>query len=294
MEGDCYLLASKYLQSRNLAYIISDGIRGKYCTWNFRGNTQADFNSWCKREGLYCGGNPFYVGYDSVWYQGQYMPHQKAIYLKSIDDRENARKRLQDSLSSVRDTLPLRRVTIEYLEIGKSTAERLGFDYSDYIGRASFSNLWEDLFSVTIQAKASGDTSWTYRTYTTMYDSTLHVFWGGSRDKIKSSNVTSNGVISNNYETESYGLTFDIKGLTYSYTHSSDYEHSISGNGKLTDGRNSIFGAYQQTYYLEKGVPFLMHIPFVGLLFRHQSETNETRYVFIDVIIGRQDDADGL
>lgn len=288
MEGDCYQLASKYLQSRNVAYIISDGIRGKYCTWNFKGNTQADFNAWCKREGLFCGGNPFYVGFDSVWYDGAFIPHQKAIYLKQQKDEEKRKQHLLDSLSAVHDTLENKSVTIEYLEIGKSIAERIGFSYSEYIGSAKF---WDytDLFSVTIQARDIGDTTFIYRTYTTQYDSSLHVFWGGSRDKIKQSNVTSNGVISNNYVTESYGLTFDLDNYHYSYTHASDYEHSISGSGKLSPGVNRIFGAFQRTYTLETGLPVLSRIPFLGALFRHVSDETETRYVFIYVTIGGSD-----
>lgn len=285
MEGECYTLVAKFLQTRNVAYIIDEGIRGKYCTWNFKGNTQKDFESWCRHEGLRCGGNPYYVGFDSTWFNGTFIPAPKADYLKSQEERERAEKLRKDSLSMVRDSLPVKRVTIEYLEIGKSSAEKLGFSYSDYIGSARFFE-YSDLFSVTLQAITTGDTSFTYRTYTTTYDSTLHVFWGGSRDKVKQSNVTSNGVISNNYVTETYGLTFDIDKMKYSYTHSSDYEHSISGNGKLVVGRNAIFGAFQRTYSLERGLPGLMNIPFFGVLFRHVSDETETRYVFIIVTIG--------
>ena len=285
MEGDCYVLASKYLQTRNVAYIVSEAIRGKYCTWNFKGNTQADFAAWCRHEGLACGGNPFYVGYDSVWFDGVFMPHQKAIFLEASRREEREKQRVADSLKAVIDTLPLKNVTIEYLEIGKAIAEQLGFSYSDYIGTAKFFE-YEDLFSVTMQAKRLTDTTFMYRTYTTAYDSTLHVFWGGQRDRLKSSNVTANGIVSNNYEQETYGLTFDIVGMKYTYTHSSDYEHSISGSGKLSPGKNAIFGAFQRTYSVERGVPGLCDIPLLGYLFKHLSDETETRYVFIYVTVG--------
>lgn len=287
MEGDCYLLASRYLATTNSAYIISDGIRGKYCTWNFKGNTQADFVAWCKREGLVCGGNPFYVGYDSVWFNGEFMPHQRAIYLKEVENEKKREKFVQDSLrslSSQKDSLPNKTITIEYLELGKSTAERIGFNYSEYIGSAEF---WDytDLFSVTIQAKDMGDTTFIYRNYTTVYDTVLHVFWGGSRDKIKHSNVTANGIVSNDYVSETYGLTFDMHGMHYRYTHSTDYEHSISGDGKLLFGKNHIFGSYQYSYTLVQCIPFFGKIPFLGFLFRHVSDQTETRYIFIQVTI---------
>lgn len=285
-EGDCYELASKYLATRNIAYIISDDMRGRHCTWNFQGNTQADFIAWCNYEGYRCGGNPFYVGIDSVWHNGEYMQRTKKDYMESQERERNAERVRQDSIRTYKpEPLSDKRVTIEYLEIGKSTAERLGFSYSDYIGTATFFH-WEDLFSVTVQARALQDTLFTYRTYTSMYDSTLHVFWGGQRDKIKSSNVTANGIVSNDYVTETYGLTFDIDNMRYKYTHSSDYEHSISGTGKLREGRNAIFGAFQRTYTLETGLPGLMNIPFLGVLFRHVSDETETRFVFIYVTIG--------
>ena len=284
-EGDCYTLVARYLKERNLAYIVSDELRSRNCSWNFQGDTQADFTAWCKSQGLKCGGNPYYVGYDSVWYNGDFVPHQRAIYLKKLEQDQKRERFVLDSISSHRDTLENKSVTIEYLEIGKSTAERIGFNYSEYIGSAKFFD-YTDLFSVTIQARNSGDTTFIYRTYTTLYDSTLHVFWGGSRDKIKQSNVTANGVVSNNYVTESYGLTFDIDNLKYSYTHSTDYEHSISGNGKLVYGRNAIFGTYSRTYQLEQGLPWLSSVPLVGALFRHVTDEHETRYVFIYVTIG--------
>lgn len=284
-EGDCYTLASKYLKERNLAYVISDELRTRTCSWNFQGDTQSDFNAWCKSLGLKCGGNPFYVGSDSVWYNGEWMPHQRAIYQRRVEQEQKRERYVLDSVSAHHDTLENKSVTIEYLEIGKSTAERIGFDYSEYIGSAKFFD-YTDLFSVTIQARNTGDTTFIYRTYTTLYDSTLHVFWGGSRDKIKQSNVTANGVVSNNYVTETYGLTFDIDNMHYSYKHATDYEHSISGDGKLVFGRNAIFGTYTRTYSLEQGLPWLSSIPLLGALFRHVSDETETRYVFIYVTIG--------
>lgn len=285
MEGDCYQLVAKYLQTKNKAYIISDGIRGKYCTWNFKGDTDKDFASWCKREGLVCVGNPLYVGYDSVWYNGDFIPHQRAIFLKSQEDKINRERHVLDSLSSLpRDTLPTKKITIEYLEVGKQTAERLGFRYSEYIATAEFWN-YNDLFSVSIQAQDMGDTTFIYRTYTSVYDSTISVFWGGSRDRLTQSNVTANGVVSNNYVSENYGLQFDVNNMTYSYEHSTDYEHRISGTGKLVKGTNNIFGTYQYNYEELNYLPVLGKLPFIGFLFRHVQHSTEVRYIFIVVRI---------
>ena len=227
-----------------------------------------------------------------MWFNGEYMPHQRAIYLKRLEDEQRREKLRLDSLqrlSLVRDTLPIKTVTIEYLEVGKSTAEKIGFNYSEYIGTAKFWD-YEDLFSVTIQARELGDTTYIYRNYTTAYDTVLHVFWGGSRDKIKHSNVTSSGIVSNDYVSETYGLTFDMNGMHYRYTHSTDYEHSISGDGRLVYGRNRIFGSYQYSYQLVQGLPFLDKIPFIGFLFRHVYDQTETRYIFIQVTIGDLED----
>ena len=235
--------------------------------------------AWCRSRGFKCGGNPFYVGLDSVWYNGEFMPHDRAIFLH--------RQEMKDSLSHVlpvSDSLPLKSVSIEYLEIGKSTADRLGFDYSEYIGRADFFS-YDDLFSVTIQARNIGDTTFVYRSYTTLYDSTLSVFWGGQRDRLTQSNITSNGVVSNNYTQEKYGLDFRIDNLKYTYSHSSDYEHSINGSGKLNYGRNVIIGNYQYTYLKNSYIPFFGKIPVLGFFFTHETEITETRYIIILVYV---------
>lgn len=284
-EGDCYDLAHDYLKRRNFAFIISDALKGKSCNWNFQGKTDYDFQSWCKHSGLICSGNPFYVGYDSVWYNGEYMPHSKAIYLEKQEIERKKEKEYQDSifkLSLVKDTLFDKKVTIEYLEIGKSTAEKLGFEYSEWIGTAKFFN-YTDLFSVSIQAKNLGDSTFIYRSYSSVYDSSLVVFWGGQRDRLTQSNITSNGVVSNNYTQEQYGLEFRIDKLKYSYKHSTDYEHSISGEGKLRYGFNFIVGVYQYTYTKKSFLPFLGDIPVIGFLFSHNSDETETRYIFISV-----------
>lgn len=286
MEGDCYELVTKYLETRNTAYIVTDDIRGRTCRWNFKGNTDADFKRWCEVVGLHCGGNPFVVAFDSVYYAGQRVPKAQADFLREQERKLNEadQQRKRDSVSAIAVPLPLRHVTIEYLEIGSSTADKLGFLYSDFIGGAEFWK-YNDLFSVSAQAKNMGDSTHVYRTYTSVYDSTLNVFWGGKRDRLTQSNVTSTGVVSNNYTTETYGLRFALDGSKYSYEHSTDYEHSISGTGKLHDGYNHIFGVYQYDYEQVNYVPFLGEIPILRHLFRHVQNVTETRYVFISVFV---------
>ena len=65
----------------------------------------------------------------------------------------------------------------------------------------------------------------------------------------------------------------------------------ISGDGRLVYGRNRIFGSYQYSYTLVQGLPFLDRIPVIGELFRHTYDQTETRYIFIQVVIGEVDDA---
>lgn len=295
--GECYSLVVDYLSTRKIAYFVSDDLRGKNCTWNFQGNVNVDFETWCKKSGFFCGGNPYFVGYDSTWHNGEFMPSQKAKYLKGVEHRQDSLNARNDSLRAFNDSLKLAKdsikaipfsnksIRIEYLEIGSKVADELGFKYSDYVGSARFFE-YDDLFSVTLQAKKLGDSTFIYRTYSTVYDSSLTVFWGGKRDRLAHSNVTSSGIVSNDYETETYGLNFSCNGNNYSYSHSTDYEHSISGSGKLLAGKNNIFGSYQYTYVETVGVPLLMDIPFLGALFRHVSDFLETRYIFISVTVG--------
>lgn len=284
-DGDCYDLATRFLRENDVPYIVSDDIKGMSCHWNFEGDTWKGLQAWCKRKALTCGGKPFYVGFDSTWYAGERMPSQRAQWLKEEQLKAERRDSLSRIVPEVRP-VPEKRITIEYLEIGKATAEKIGFSYSEYIGSARFF-AYTDLFSVSIQAREHGDTSFVYRTYTTQYDTTLHVFWGGTRDKVKHSTVTATGIVSNDYETETYGLTFDVQDLRYTYSHSMDFEHRIDGTGKLREGRNKIFGSYDYTYALMEGVPFLSSLPGIGALFRHVSTQSETRYVFIEVTVER-------
>lgn len=293
-SGSCFDLAGKYLKFSDEPYIIDSRLRVFECSWNFQGDTRKDFESWCRLSGLRCGGKPYYVGFDSVWYRGEFMPSPRAAWLRLQDKRADSvaaynaaqierNQRRADSLLNL-PPLPKKRILIEYLELGKSTADYLGFSYSDYVGRARFFD-YEDLFSVTVQAQSIGDTSFVYRTYSSVYDSSLSVFWGGSRDRLTTSNITSNGVVSNNYVQDNFGLTFRLDGMKYYYEHSTDYEHKINGSGLLSLGVNHVFGTYQYSSIVSRGVPFLSSVPVLGLLFRHESEVVETRYIFISVYV---------
>ena len=73
--------------------------------------------------------------------------------------------------------------------------------------------------------------------------------------------------------------------LKYSYEHSTDLEHRINGSGLLSVGSNHIFGTYQYTSSVVRSVPFLSSVPVLGVLFRHDSEIVETRYIFISVFV---------
>lgn len=284
---------ARYLKYIDRPYIIDSRLKGFECNWNFQGDTQKDFETWCRRSGLTCGGKPYFVGFDSVWYGGEYMPSSRAAFLRLEQRRRDSADALSAARSaremaradSLRDLppLPKKRLMLEYLEMGRSTAEYLGFSYSDYIGRARFFD-YEDLFSVTVQAREMGDTTFTYRTYSSVYDSALTVFWGGSRERLTASNVTSSGIVSNNYQLDNFGLTFRIDdGTKYYYEHSTDYEHKVSGSGLLSMGVNKIFGTYQYSSTVTSGVPFLSSVPVVGALFRHSADVVETRYIFITV-----------
>ena len=85
-------------------------------------------------------------------------------------------------------------------------------------------------------------------------------FWGGQRDRLTQSNITSNGVVSNNYSRENYGLTFDLDNLKYSYRHSSDYEHSIEGTGKIILWHELYFLALINILFRKRSfLPFLKY-----------------------------------
>ena len=59
----------------------------------FKGDTERDFLAWCKYRGLRCGGNPFFVGFDSVYYGGEFRPKAQADYLR--EQEKNALEKNQ-------------------------------------------------------------------------------------------------------------------------------------------------------------------------------------------------------
>lgn len=100
-SGSCFDLAGRYLKFSGSPYIIDSRLKFYECNWNFQGNTLKDFETWCKYSGLRCGGNPYFVGFDSTWYDGEYMPVKRAEFLR----RERARN---DSLNAFSASLAAR------------------------------------------------------------------------------------------------------------------------------------------------------------------------------------------
>lgn len=288
IKGDCYETTEKFLQTKNVPFIISSALKGKECNWFFRGDVDFDFQTWCKKEGLTCGGNPYFVGYDSLYsLDGSRVPasvaHAQIRTKKEDEAKESFERRKADSLANyIPPPLPKRKIYLEYLELSKSTAERLGFSYSDYVGTAQFFS-YTDLFSVSLQALSLGDTSFIYRNYSAVYDTTLSVFWGGQKQIKTSSIVTSDGFVTENLEFQEVGLKFDIENEQFKYEHSTDYENKINGAGVLVYGTNNIFGSYQAVFLKERKIPFFGDIPFIKYLFRHTEKVNEWRFIFIRV-----------
>ena len=287
MTGNCYDLVTQYLQSRNKPYIVSRGLDGMSCSWNFSGNVYSQFLGWCKRSGLTCGGSPFYVGRDSSWYQGQYMDSHSVQYMETqkwLQERKDSLAQFRlDSVANLPPEL-LKHLEIDYLQISKSDLEKLGFSWSNYV--ASFSSVanWSLLYSTVAEASIERDTSLIYRHYEADYDSVLSMFWGGEKDVLTSSNVTSSGIVSNNYETKSFGLTFSINLLDYSYIHNTDDDSKISGSGHLKEWSvNTIKGTYDQKKQIVVRVPFFSAIPWLGELFTHTQTSSELILMVIRV-----------
>lgn len=287
-KGDCYELTEKYLRTKNIPFVISSSLKGKECNWFFRGNVEFDFQTWCKKEGLSCGGNPYFVGYDSLYsLDGVRVPASVAYAekraKKEADSTAQSLQRREDSIASyIPPPLPKRKIFLEYLELSKTTAEKLGFSYSDYVGSARFFD-YSDLFSVSLQALGLGDTSFIYRNYSAVYDSVLSVFWGGQKQIKTSSIITSDGFVTENLEFQEVGLKFDVENEQFKYEHSTDYENKINGAGVLVVGVNNIFGSYQSYFLEDRKIPFFSSIPLLGYLFKHTQKVNEWRFIFIRV-----------
>ena len=80
-------------------------------------------------------------------------------------------------------------------------------------------------------------------------------------------------------------MRISLEGMKYSYEHSRDYENSIRGNGLLVRGENRIFGTYKTYERIQEGIPWLMDIPLLGVLFRWENTTGEWRYIYLRVVV---------
>lgn len=289
-SGVCYDLVKDYLNKKGVAYIIGDELKAISCDWKFKGNVEFDFKKWCEKKGLTCGGNPYFVGFDSSYsVGGSRVPSSVALAEWREQNKKDSIERYEffreDSIQKYNPPpLSKKSVYIEYLELSKTTAEKLGFSYSDYIGKAEFFK-YTDLFSVSLQALNLGDTNFIYRNYSSVYDSTLSVFWGGQKQIKTSSTITESGFLTENLEFQEIGLKFDINNYQYKYEHSTGEDNKITGAGVLLNDTNKIVGSYQLKNQEVRSVPFLSSIPLVGYLFKHIENISEWRFIFLRVIL---------
>lgn len=288
--GVCYDLVKDYLNKKGVAYIIGDELKAINCDWKFKGNIDFDFKTWCEKKGLTCGGNPYFVGFDSSYSVGgsrvpSSVAHAEWREQNKKDSIEKYEFFRNDSIEKYQSPpLPKKSVYIEYLELSKNTAEKLGFSYSDYIGSAEFFS-YTDLFSVSLQALSLGDTNFIYRNYSSIYDSTLSVFWGGQKQIKTSSTITESGFLTENLEFQEIGLKFEVNNYQYRYEHSTGEDNKITGAGVLLNDTNKIVGSYQLKSQEIRGISFLQNIPFIGYLFKHTENVSEWRFIFLRVIV---------
>lgn len=198
--------------------------------------------------------------------------------------RQDSITRAVDSLSRLR--LPFKRYELRYYSYTKNFTDKIGVEFSGMLARGNLHDRFKIFDDWQFYATSTNDTTFTSRFVNVAFDSTLNLDWGTEEQTLKTSYVSSNGYVSNDYEWRKYGLVVTMKKdtaktyLTYVFR---DKEQNISvlqgsAVGDIGDTL-TVTGQYTTSRVVRTGVPFLSSIPVLGLLFStEQTMTDVKRF----------------
>lgn len=180
-------------------------------------------------------------------------------------------KHRNDSLSRVR--LPFQNYELRYYSFTKNFSDKLGVEFNGVVAEGNLHDKFTLLDDWKIHASETNDTTFNYRQINVAFDSTLSLDWGTEEQTLKTSYVTNNGVVNNDYEWRKYGLIVTIKKddrrvmLNYVFR---DKEQNISvlqgsAVGDLWDTL-CVTGQYTTSRNVTIGLPFLSRIPILKYL----------------------------
>ena len=160
----------------------------------------------------------------------------------------------------------------------------MGVEFNGIIAEGNLHDKFKVYDDWKLHATETNDTTFTYRQINVAFDSTLNVDWGTEEQTLKTTYVTSNGVVNTDYEWRKYGLHCiaqkDFERIQMSYVFR-DKEQNISvlqgsAVGSLGDTL-MITGQYTTSRQVTIGVPFLSRIPLLKYLFSTEQNLTDVK-----------------
>lgn len=192
-------------------------------------------------------------------------------------------KHRNDSLSLIR--LPFGNYELRYYSFTKNFADKLGMEFNGIIAEGNLHDKFKIFDDWKLHASETNDTSFTYRQINVAFDSSLSVDWGTEEQTLKTTYVTSNGVVNSDYEWRKYGLIVTMKKdtsrvlLSYVFR---DKEQNISVlQGSAVGGLGDtlmVSGEYTTNRSVTIGIPFLSSIPVLKYLFSTEQVLTDIKH----------------
>lgn len=190
------------------------------------------------------------------------VERQKADYEKAI----------LDSLKSV-PPLEFGNYELRYYSFTKNFADKMGMEWSGIIAEGNLHNRFKIYDDWKLHASETNDTTFNYRQINVAFDSSLSIDWGTEEQTLKTTYVTSNGIVNTDYEWRKYGLIVslqkDTSRIKMGYVFR-DKEQNISvlqGSAVGTIGDTLVItGQYTTQRTVTVGIPFLSRVPLLKYL----------------------------
>lgn len=310
--GDCFDLISQYLDSRGEPYIVDASLRGRDCSFYFRGNNlDAQFQTFCKKNFLKCGGKPYFVGYDSTFFAGQKIPtytydyaysNQDTSFVSCADSSVITTTHKLYSVNRKRDLLlcakknayvkplPFQKFVLNYYSFSSSLLDQWGIEWSKVLASGDFFSKPSIPLNWSIRALGELDTLAEFRSIVFSFDSSFNVTWGAESKELDKT-YTQDGVITQDYSWRDYGLIITVTKdtlsykLTYSFVTNDDNHNKLNGSSvsSLSDTLQ-ISGYYKEKSNNLYYVPFLGRIPVIGYLFRYRNTGDKLRFFVLRLL----------
>lgn len=206
---------------------------------------------------------------------------QDSLY-KLEQIKQDSLYKINDSLSKI--SLPYTEYELRYYSFTKNFADKLGVEWSEVLAVGDLPKHFELLDNWSFFATATNDTAYTRRQLNVSLDSSVTLDWGTEEQTLVNSLVSDGGVVSNNYEWRKYGLIVTITAtgektrLQYIFRDKENGVSLLQGSAVARAGDTiRVTGQYIATREVQRGIPLLSSIPFVGILFETKQNLSDLK-----------------